>query len=111
MKIAFIVGKIITDSSGNSSVVFVDGNYRMAATSAVHLWDGMGKGNYLVIYRAEQTQLHPEKKLVFNVKAPVDCQLTRLDPSEFMSVYNDLYECLVSRHNMQELYVQPSVKN
>ena len=71
----------------------------------------MGAGDYLVFYKAESefTVMNPLRKLVLNVKAPVECKLASLDSSEFLSVYGELETYLMRRNQQKENYYQPSI--
>ena len=68
----------------------------------------MGAGDYLVFYRATGTGLHPFKKLVLNVKAPVDFEVSRLNPEELTPAFNELMFSLKDRIPQKDFYQQPN---
>lgn len=47
--------------------LFIDGDYTEAATITIPFKNGLKKGEYLIMYQSEFTDLHPFRKLVLSV--------------------------------------------
>jgi hypothetical protein len=70
--IKFIVTKItevtnIKDNTKSLQQQFMDGEYTAASTITIAFKNGLKKGDYLLLYQSEFTDLHPMKKLVLSV--------------------------------------------
>lgn len=78
----------IEQSQGKIVQRFIDGDYEANASTSKPLYQGLPKGEYLLIYKAEFTEEHPMRKLTISIYAddPVELQrVSRKDyPAEFV---------------------------
>lgn len=61
--IKFMVCKVVS----GGQLLFLDGEFTEASTLTIAFKKGLTKGEYLIIYQAEFSQIHPLRKLVCSV--------------------------------------------
>lgn len=49
--------------------LFIDGDYEANASTSKPFYQGLRKGEYLLIYKAEFTEEHPMRKLTISIYA------------------------------------------
>ena len=77
------ISKVVESKSGGKQQVFLDGAYEASASISRPFRNGLPKGDYLVVYRAEFTEEHPMHKVVLSVYAD--------DPLEMKRISNESY--------------------
>lgn len=72
-----LIAKIVGDQ-----LVFIEGEYFDGCTMNLRL-DRLLKGDYIVFYHYEWTRLHPTRKTIISLYAPIQIELKRVDEGQF----------------------------
>lgn len=73
--------------------VFLDGNYTTASTITVAFKNGLKKGEYLLLYQTEFSDLHPMRKIVCSVYCEDPTDLKVIDSTSYTSEAERLAKC------------------
>ena len=76
--------------------IFIDGNWDADTHVSLPLTKGLKKGEYLLVYSGEFTELNPEQKLVVSVYMGKRVDLQKVTTEDYPEdSYNQLVQCLV----------------
>ena len=93
--IKFTLSKITTSPSGTPIQTFIDGDYECAASVSKPYIKGLPKGDYLLVYEAEFTELNPMRKVIISCYADDPVKMCRLCENNYPRAYlQDLNQCL-----------------